>query len=231
VDGAWVPPVGKGALYIRPCLFSTDNSVRVKPAEQYLFVIFTFPFGTYYSGAVDLLVAERHTRAFPGGTGDIKAAGNYAAALVADAEAKQAGFGAVLWLDGIHRKFVEECGVMNVFFCIDDTVVTPSLDGTILPGVTRDSALTLLRDMGLQVIERRISIDELLQAHERGLLRECFGTGTAATLSQVRRIRYGDRDVVLPAIEQQTVGAELRERLIRIATGQEPDRYGWLEVV
>jgi branched-chain amino acid aminotransferase len=231
LDSAWVPPIGKGALYIRPCLFSTDDSVRVKPAERYLFVMFTFPFGTYYSGAVDLLVAERHTRAFPGGTGDIKAAGNYAAALVADAEAKQAGFSAVLWLDGVQRKFVEECGVMNVFFCIDDTVVTPSLDGTILPGVTRDSALTILRDMGLQVSERRVSIDELLQAHERGSLTECFGTGTAATLSQVRRIRYGDRDVVMPAIEQARIGTELRQRLTKIATGQEPDRYGWLEMI
>lgn len=231
LDNAWVPAAGRGALYIRPCLFSTDPNLRVKPADEYMFVIFTFPFSSYYSAPVDVLVAEQHVRAFPGGTGAVKAAGNYAATLVTELEARHAGFGTVLWLDGIHRKYVEECGVMNVFFMIDDIIVTPELNGTILPGVTRDSAITLLREMGHTVVERRISMDEVLQAHDRGALMECFGTGTAATLSHVNRIRYGDREITLPPAERQVVGAALRERLIAVATGQVTDTHGWLEIV
>ena len=231
LDRAWVPPANQGALYIRPCLFSTDASVRVKPAEEYLFVIFTFPFGSYYSAPVDVLVAEHYARSFPGGTGAVKAAGNYASALLADLEARRAGFGAVMWLDGAHRRFIEECGVMNVFFVIDDVVVTPALNGTILPGVTRDSAITVLREMGVKVVERPVPIDEVVAAHEHGALRECFGTGTAATLTQVKRIHYRDRDFDLPPVESQEIGASLRNRLVEIATGQVADAHQWLEVI
>jgi branched-chain amino acid aminotransferase len=231
LDRSWVPPVGEGALYVRPCLFSTDPSIRVKPADRYLFVIFTFPFAAYFAAPIDVLVADRHVRAFPGGTGDVKAAGNYAAALLADREAQSAGCHAVLWLDGVERRYVEECGVMNVFFVIGDEAVTPALGGTILPGVTRDSVITLLRDMGIGVREERVSIDEVIAAHDRGELRECFGTGTAATVSHVGRIRYGDRDLVLPDVGARTVGPAVRERLVAIATGAAPDPYRWLDVV
>jgi branched-chain amino acid aminotransferase len=134
-----------------------------------------------------------------------------------------------MWLDGAERKYVEECGVMNIFFVIGDEVVTPRLEGTILPGITRDSALTLLRDMGLTVLERRVSIDEVIDAYDRGLLRECFGTGTAATLSHIRRIRYRDRDIVLPDVAERTIGPTVRNRLVAIATGVAPDPYGWVE--
>ncbi len=233
LDQRWVP--GAGALYVRPCYFSIDESVRPRPAERYLFVIFTFPFGTYFAAPVDVLVSERYVRAFPGGTGDVKPAGNYAPALLADREAREAGLGSVLWLDAQERRYVEECGVMNVFFVLADhggpRVVTPALSGTILPGVTRDSVLTLLRESGVAVEERRISIDEVLAAHTRGALLECFGTGTAATLSPVRRIRYRDQDYELPAVETRTVGPAVRESLVAIATGRAPDRHGWLERV
>jgi branched-chain amino acid aminotransferase len=231
LDRAWVPPLNQGALYIRPCLFSIDPSVRVKPAEQCLLVIFTFPFGTYYSSPVDVLVSERYVRAFPGGTGEVKPAGNYAPALLAEREAREAGFHTVMWLDGLHRTYIEECGVMNVFFVIDETVVTPGLEGTILPGITRDSALTLLREMGIAVAERPVPIEEIIAAHDRGALRECFGTGTAATLSHVQRIRYRDRSLDLPPVDERVVGPALRHRLIAIATGQMTDTRGWLEVV
>ena len=231
LDRDWVPPGGQGALYIRPCLFSTDTSVRVKPADRYQFVIFTFPFGSYFAAPIDLLASDRYVRAFPGGTGDIKPAGNYAAALLADREAQDAGCQSVLWLDAVERKYVEECGVANVFFVIGKEVVTPDLGGTILPGVTRDSVITLLREAGMAVRERRVSIDELTAAHDRGELRECFGTGTAATVLHVRRIRHGDRDLVLPPVEQRTVGPVVRERLIAIATGRAPDPHGWLDIV
>ena len=229
IDQAWVPRHGQGALYIRPCQFSVDESVRVKPAERYLFVAFTFPYGAYYSAPVDVLVTERYVRAFAGGTGDVKPSGNYAPTLVAERQAQDVGCQTVLWLDGANRRYVEECGVMNVFFVVEQDVITPSLDGTILPGVTRDCVIALLREKGLSVHERRIPIDEIVLAVERGTLRECFGTGTAATLSPVRRIRYRDRVLALPPVEGHSVGPEVRRRLIAIATGQIPDLYGWLE--
>ena len=235
LDQKWVPPADAGALYIRPCYFSVDESIRPRPAERYLFVIFTFPFGAYFSAPVDVLVTERYVRAFPGGTGDVKPAGNYAPALLADKEARDAGLGTVLWLDSQERRYVEECGVMNVFFVLADggvpRVVTPELSGTILPGVTRDSVLTLLRETGVAVEERRIAIEEVVAAHGQGTLRECFGTGTAATLSYVRRIRYRDKDYELPPVETHAIGAAVRERLVAISTGRAPDTYGWLERV
>jgi len=174
LDQAWIPPAEQGALYIRPILFSVDPSIRVKPAESCQFMILTFPFGAYYAAPVDVLVSEQYVRAFPGGTGDIKPAGNYAAALLADQEARDAGFHAVMWLDAKERRYVEECGVMNVFFIFRERVVTPPLTGTILPGVTRDSVITVLRDMGYRVTEERISIDDVFSSYERGELLECF---------------------------------------------------------
>jgi branched-chain amino acid aminotransferase len=231
VDEAWVPPASIGALYIRPCLFSTDESVRVKPAERFLFVIFTFPFGSYYSTPLDVLVTEKYVRAFPGGTGDVKPAGNYAPCLVADQEAHDLGFATVMWLDGVHHRYIEECGVMNVFFVVQQgnntKVITPDLGGTILPGVTRDTTLQLLRDMEMPIEERRIAIDEVLGLHASGELIECFGTGTAATISHIRRIRYRDQDVLLPPVEDRTIGPRARERLVAIMTGHAPDPHGW----
>lgn len=231
VDQEWIPPSGAGALYIRPILFSTDPSIRVKPAEQCQFVILTFPFGTYFSTPIDVLVCENHARAFPGGTGDIKLAGNYAPGLLADQEAHEAGCAAVMWLDAQKRRYVEECGVMNVFFVIDNEVVTPPLNGTILPGITRDSVITLARDLGYRVEERPITIDELLASHTRGQLSECFGTGTAATVTHVKRIRYKDENLELPPIEERTVGPLLRRNLMGIMAGWQPDPYCWVEPI
>ncbi len=231
LDQAWIPPAEMGALYIRPILFSVDPSIRVKPAERYQFIIFSTPFGAYFSAPIDVLVSERYVRAFPGGTGDTKPAGNYAAALLADQEAREAGFNSVMWLDAQERCFVEECGVMNVFLVLGEDVVTPPLSGTILPGITRDSVITLLRDLGHRVKEDRISMDDLLKSYELGELRECFGTGTAATVSQVRRIRYRDRTLELPPIERRKAGTAVREKLLAVMTGREPDTHGWVESV
>ncbi|MGH9719892.1 MAG: branched-chain amino acid aminotransferase [Bryobacteraceae bacterium] len=231
LDQPWVPAHDEGALYIRPCQFSIDESVRVKPGDRYLFVAFTFPYGTYYAVPVDVIVTERYVRAFSGGVGDVKPAGNYAPTLVAEREAQREGFQTVMWLDGLERRYVEECGVMNVFFVVGDQVITPRLEGTILAGVTRDSIMRLLGDTGHSVEERRISMDEIVGAHERGALRECFGTGTAATLSHVRRIRFGERDLELPPVEARAVGPEVRRRLISITTGRERDPYGWLDAI
>jgi branched-chain amino acid aminotransferase len=229
LDQAWVPPVGAGALYIRPVLFSVDTSLRVKPAESYLFTIFTCPFADYFAAPIDVLVTDRYFRAVPGGTGDTKPAGNYAPALLAEKEARDSGFNSVMWLDSKERRYVEELGVMNVFFVLEDRIVTPDLSGTILPGITRDSVITLLRDMGHRIEERRFSVEEMLRSHERGELRECFGTGTAATVSHVRRIRYKERDLELAPVEDRAVGPRVQERLVAIRTGRAPDLHGWIE--
>jgi branched-chain amino acid aminotransferase len=229
VDKEWIPPAEAGALYIRTLQFSDDPSIRVKPADRYRFIVLTFPFTAYFSAPVDLLVSEHYVRAFPGGTGDIKSAGNYAAGLLADQAARDIGFNSVMWLDGIERRYIEECGVMNIFFVIGDDVVTPPLTGTILPGVTRGSVITLLGDMGYRVKESRLSIDEVLASHENGTLRECFGTGTAATVSHIGRIRYGERTLELPPMEARTVGRAVQERLLAIMTGRDHDAYGWVE--
>ena len=223
-----------GALH-RPCLFSIDGSIRVKSADRFLFVIFTLPFGSYYSAPVDVLVTEQYVRAFPGGTGDVKPAGNYAPCLVADQEAHDCGFDTVMWLDGQNHRYVEECGVMNVFFVVQDDagkrVITPELGGTILPGITRDTTLQLLRDMGVAVEERRIGIDEIVALHRAEQLLECFGTGTAATVSHINRIRYREEDIVLPPVEERTIGPSVRERLVAIVTGEAADTHNWIYAV
>ena len=228
-DREWAPPHGVGALYIRPVQFSSDPAIGVRPAERFLFSIFTSPFSKYYAAPVDVMVSDRYARAYPGGTGDVKPAGNYGGAMLADREAKEQGCQSVLWLDAEERRYVEECGVMNVFAVFRDRILTPPLTGTILPGVTRDSVITLLRAMGHRVEETRFTIQEVLEAHERGDLREFFGTGTAATVTSVRSIRYRDQVAELPPIATDGVGPSVRDRLVGLASGRDPDPYGWVE--
>jgi branched-chain amino acid aminotransferase len=231
VDERWVPAHGTGALYVRPVLFSVDSSIRVKPAERFLFVVFSCPFASYYPAALDVLVTRRYVRAFPGGTGDTKPGGNYAPTFLADVEARSRDCHTVLWLDGPEHRYLEECGAMNVFVVLGDSIVTPRLSGTFLPGVTRDCVITLLGEMGHHVEERLVAIEEVVAAHREGRLRECFGTGTAATLSHVRRIHVDDEDLVLPPIEDRTVGPAVRERLVAIMNGRHGDPCGWLEPI
>lgn len=228
LDRAWVPPSHAGSLYIRPVLYGTDENISVRPATSCHFVVFTCPVGTYYADAVDLLVSTDRVRAFPGGTGDIKPAGNYATAMLATRQAQEAGYHNVLWLDGREHRYIEECGVMNVFFVIGEKVITPELSGTILPGVTRDSVIRLLRDMNVIVEERPVQIDEVVAAYESGTLRECFGTGTAATIAHVRRIGYRGIDLTLPPTESRSVGNGVLAALTRLRTGLSEDKHGWL---
>lgn len=228
VDRDWVPGPEEGSLYIRPCVFGTDAALRVAPPAGCRFVIFTCAVGQYYPQPLRLLVAGDQVRAFPGGTGNVKPAGNYALALLADAEARTRGFGGVLWLDAREHRFVEEAGVMNVFFVIADTVVTPDLNGTILPGITRDSVIALLKSMGIPLEERPVSMDEIAAAHAAGSLQECFGTGTAATISHVTEIDYQERSLVLPPVGDRHIAHAAAARLAAIRTGSEPDPFGWL---
>jgi branched-chain amino acid aminotransferase len=231
VDRQWIPAKPGSALYIRPVMFATGEPLGVRPSERYRFIIETCPSGPYFSGSVDLIAEDTYVRAFPGGTGAAKCGGNYAGSMLAALEAQKKGFHNVLWLDGIERRWVEEAGLMNVVFVVDGTVVTPPLSGTILPGITRDSVLTLLREMGVAVEERRISIDEVFEAHAAGRLEGAAGVGTAATIAPIGRLRHKDREITVPAITPESPLARVGAELDAIRTGAAPDRHAWLYAV
>jgi branched-chain amino acid aminotransferase len=194
-------------------------------------MIFTAPSGPYFSGAVDLLAEPQFARACPGGTGDVKAAGNYAGSLLAAQEAQKQGCHTVLWLDSQTHRFVEECGVMNIAFVMEGRVVTPPLTGTILPGITRDSVLTLCRDMGIEVEERRVSIDELLQRFDAGKPTQAAGIGTAATIAPIRKIKFRDREMEMVPLDPESPLDRARRQLEAIRTGNAADSHGWLTYV
>jgi branched-chain amino acid aminotransferase len=227
-DRDWVPHREGGSLYIRPVYFGTDESMMVRPAESYRLVIFTAPGGPYFAQPIRLLAEESYVRAFPGGTGDAKSAGNYGGGLLAAKLAQAKGFHNVMWLDGKDRKFVEESGVMNVMFVIKGVAITPALSGTILPGVTRDSVLTLLREMNTPCEERAITVDELVAAHDAGTLDEAFGIGTAAVIAPIAAIGYRDREIAIPTGSADGIAKKIHTKLVAIQTGKEADTYAWL---
>lgn len=231
LDRDWIPTKEGSALYIRPVMFATGEALGVKPSDRYRFIIETCPSGPYFSGAVNLLVEDTYVRAFPGGTGEAKCGGNYAGSLVAAREAQAKGYHNVLWLDGIERRYVEEAGLMNVMFVIGGTVVTPPLGGTILPGITRDSLLTLLRDMHVPVEERRIAIDEVFDAHAAGRLDAAAGVGTAATIAPIGRLAYKGREITVKPLTPDSPLGRAGAALDAIRTGKAPDRFQWLRSI
>jgi branched-chain amino acid aminotransferase len=231
VDRDWIPAKDGSALYIRPVMFATGEPLGVRPSDHYRFVIETCPSSPYFSGSVDLLAEEHYVRAFPGGTGAAKCAGNYAGSLVAAREAQARGFHNVLWLDAIERRYVEEAGLMNVVFVIDGTVVTPPLGGTILPGITRDSVLTLLRDLRLPVDERRIAIDEVFAAYDAGRLQGAAGVGTAATIAPIGRLRHKDREITVPSPGPDSPLSRAGVALDAIRSGRAADTHQWMTIV
>ena len=231
LDKAWVPNSDQGSLYIRPLYFATDEYIGVKASDSYIFTIFTCPVGAYYKEPVNLLATTEFVRAATGGTGSAKAAGNYAASLLPDKIAKSQGYHNVLWLDAREHQYIEECGTMNVFFVIEDKVVVPQLTGTILAGITRDSCIRLLKHKGYTVEERPISIYELQAAHNAGILKEAFGTGTAATISHIAKVGFAGSDMVLPPIEKRTIGNWLSKTLMNIKTGEAEDAFDWVEKI
>jgi branched-chain amino acid aminotransferase len=228
LDREWIPRTEEAGLYIRPVYFGTDEALVVRPAGSYRFVVFTCPVGQYFAEPLRLLVEEHFVRAFPGGTGFTKAAGNYAGSLLAGRLAQERGFHNVIWLDGLTRKLVEESGLMNIFFVIDGKAITPPLSGTILPGVVRDSVITLLREMKVKVDERPIGIEDVVSAHKENSLSEAFAVGTAATVAPIETIRYRTHDVQLPPRTQQSLAERVREKLVAIRSGLQPDIHGWL---
>ncbi len=224
----WIPAKPDHSLYIRPVMFATEEAIGVRPSSSYKFLILLSPTGPYYATPMKILVEETYTRAAPGGVGFAKNAGNYAASLQAAQKAKDLGYDQVLWTDAFEHKWLQEVGTMNVFFIIGNTAITPPLDeGTILAGVTRDSAIQILTDMGLQVEERNISINELIAAYEAGKYMEVFGTGTAATISYIKELLYKDYPMYFDVSKWQTA-PELKRRLTDIREGNKQDMYGWL---
>lgn len=228
MDRNWVPSQADHSLYIRPFMFSSDEMIGVRPSEKYKFMIILSPTGPYYSAPMRIYVEEQYVRAVPGGVGYAKAAGNYGAAMYATAEAKKKGYDQVLWTDAFEHKYVQECGTMNVFFIIGNTAITPDLSrGTILAGVTRDSVIAVLKEMGFNVEERMLSIDDVIEAHKAGLLYEVFGTGTAATISSIKELRYKDYVMEFDVTKWKTA-PEVKNRMNDIRYGKVADNHGWM---
>ena len=228
LDRDWIPPAEGSALYLRPYMFATDEFIGVRPSETYRFCIFTAPVGPYYAKPVRLVVEQEFVRAVPGGTGEAKAAGNYAASLLPAHLAQKKGFDQVVWMGGPNMTQIQEVGTMNIFFVIDGEVITPATDGAILKGITRKNFMTILRDKGYTVTERAIEIDEIVAAYEAGKLEEMFGAGTAAVVSHVAELQYGDKLMTLPAVAERKIGPMLKKYIDGIRSGAVADKFGWV---
>lgn len=231
LDKEWVPSGYDESLYIRPFMFASEETLGVKAANSYKFLIILGPVGSYFSAPARIYVEEKYTRAAPGGTGMAKTGGNYAASLASSAEARKHGYDQVLWMDAFEHKYVQEVGAMNIFFIIGDTIITPDLnDGTILGGITRLSLIELFKDEGYKVEERKISIDEIIEAYKNGRLKEVFGAGTAATISHVKELKYKDFIMELD-VDSMTISASMKKQLLDYKENKLADKYGWLERV
>ena len=230
----WIPTAPNTSLYIRPFMYASQPGVGVHPAKSYRFVIILSPVGNYYPEGVNpikIWVEDEYVRAVKGGTGFTKCGGNYAASIAAQVKAEQHGYTQVLWLDGVHRKYVEEVGTMNIMFLIGDEVITAPIEGSVLPGVTRDSMITLLKDWGYKVSERELSIDELMEAGHNGTLKEVFGTGTAAVISPVGELNYKGDIVTINDFKTGPLTQRLYDTLTGIQWGKLEDKFNWTRVV
>lgn len=228
LDKAWIPTGENTSLYIRPFMLAVDEFIGVKPAEKFMFIIITSPAGPYYSKPVSIFVQDRYVRAFPGGIGFTKAAGNYGASMYPTQEIRKMGYDQILWTDGFDHKYVQEIGTMNFFVVIGDKVITPALSDTILAGVTRDSAITVMREKGINVEERQISIDELVEAYNKGELKEAFGTGTAASISFISELTYHENHMKLPDVNEWKISNWLKQELNDIRYGRKEDTHNWI---
>ena len=230
IDREWLPKSAGTSMYIRPTMLATEPHLGVRPANNYLFFIILGPVGAYYKeglNPIKIYVEDKYIRAAVGGTGETKTAGNYAASLFAAEEAKKKGFTQVLWLDAKEHKYVEEVGTMNMVFVIDDEIITAPLDGSILPGLTRDSVLHMTRDWGMKVSERALSVDEVTEAAKNGRLKEAFGTGTAAVISPVGQITYKGKDYIVAGGKMGELSQRLYNEIVAIQYNEKEDPYGW----
>lgn len=229
IDSNWIPTTEGSALYIRPFLFASEEFLGVKPATEYKFIIFTAPVGAYYSEPVKVKVERHFTRAAEGGVGYAKAAGNYAAALYPAMKAQQDGFHQLVWTDAKEHKYIEEAGTMNIMFVIDGVLITPSLEKkTTLAGITRDSVLTIAKDLGMEVQERPVSVDEVILAHERGQLQDAFGCGTAANIAYIKSIYCNGKEYDLIPVKDREYSTRFAYTLDDIKRGKGKDTHGWV---
>ena len=230
IDRDWIPTTPGTSLYVRPFIIATDEFLGVAPSHTYMFMVILSPSGAYYSSGlapVGIWIEDEYVRAVRGGMGFAKTGGNYAASLIGQVKAHNEDYSQVLWLDGVERKYIEEVGSMNIFFKIDGKVVTPALNGSILPGITRNSTIQLCKDWGYEVEERRISVDELIDAQKSGKLEEVFGTGTAAVISPVGKLRYVDDVMLINNGEIGELSQKLYDTMTGIQYGKLEDKFGW----
>ncbi len=231
LDRQWVPRIEGGALYIRPYMFATDDYIGVKPSDTYTFAIFCCPVGPYYNKALRVKVEKEYSRAAPGGVGFTKCSGNYASALHPTREAQKEGYDQILWTDPIEHKWVEETGTTNFFAVINNSIVTPSLTGTMLAGITRDSVITGLKHLGYTVDERPLSVDELIEEQQKGNLKELFITGTAATLMNLEGFgRDGEYYDVLTNGDTH-ISSEIKDFLDNMKLKKSEDPFGWVHTI
>ena len=228
LDHGWIPEGELSSLYIRPVLFATDECVGVRPSDSYRFLIFSSPVNAYYSKPVKIKIERHFTRAAHGGTGFAKAAGNYAASLYPARLASQEGVDQLLWTDAREHKYIEESGTMNVMFVIDGMLITPALSDSILDGITRRSVLQLARDWGMEVEERRVSVEEVVNAIKENRLQECFGCGTAATIAHVASIVDGDTTYELPPLEGRKVSKKFESYFLDLKKFRVEDKHNWM---
>jgi branched-chain amino acid aminotransferase len=231
LEAEWIPTASGTSLYIRPFMFGTENFLGVHPSKNFTFCIILSPVGSYYANGLQptkLIVERDLTRASKGGTGEAKCMGNYACSLLAGERAKKLGYDQVLWLDSVDKKYFEEVGAMNMFFVLGGKVVTPMLNGSILNGITRSSAIEVLKKYGYAVEERLVSADEVLAAYEDGSFDEAFGSGTAAVISPVGEIKFGDLTMTVNDGKMGKITEWLYDRLTGIQTGRYEDEFGWV---
>ena len=231
IDRDWVPSAPGTSLYIRPFIIATEPFLGVHPSRNYLFMIIMSPSGSYYKGGIDpvkIMVEERFVRAVVGGTGEAKTGGNYSSSLIGQVIAEEQGYAQTLWLDGKENRYIEEVGSMNIFFKINGTVITPALTGSILPGITRDSMIKVLKSKNIPVEERRITIEEVVEASQNGTLEEVFGTGTAAVISPVGELKYLDHKIIINDGKIGEVSQMLYDTLTGIQYGKLEDPFGWI---
>lgn len=228
LDSQWIPTLPGASLYIRPFLFATDECVGVRPSERYRFMIICCPVNAFYNKPLRVKAEDIYVRAIEGGTGEAKSAGNYGGAMLPTLLAQKQGYDQIIWLDGRERKYIEESGTMNVFFVNDGKLYTPTRSGTILNGFTRASIIQLAKDRGVEVLEQRIAISDLLKWGEAGTLTEAFGTGTAATIAHIISIDYQEKHIPLLSPEQRTLSNALGDDLNAIKTFKKEDKHHWM---
>jgi branched-chain amino acid aminotransferase len=226
IERDWIPPQEGSALYMRPFMYADEAFIGMRAATSFKFMIIASPSGPLFSKPIHLWAEKHFIRAVEGGTGEAKAAGNYAAAIRPTELAKEKGYDQVLWLDAVEHRYIQEVGTMNIFFKIGGKIITPSLDGAILSGITRMSVIDLLRSKGYEVTERPITMDEIIEADAEGTLEEAFGTGTAVGIAYIETIGYDDK--VIRISEEHTLGLDINDTLNRIKSGKEQDSFGWM---